>query len=164
MLCLICWAQIGQYCWKLTLVSSHKMKLQKFPVENAKGKWTETESSFFFTLWDLMNVDVNTCSLKDLLCQLISYIIRSWDSSVSIVSAYSLDDCGSILSRGEGFSSSFCVNTSSEAHPASYPVGRLVDGLWWGETDVSELQPVWAFCSSPGDFAMWTMDDDTDWG
>jgi hypothetical protein len=27
----------------------------------------------------------------------------------------------------------------------------LVDWLWWGETDVSELRPLQAFCSSPGD-------------
>jgi hypothetical protein len=27
----------------------------------------------------------------------------------------------------------------------------LVDCLRWGETDVSELRPLWAFCSSPGD-------------
>jgi hypothetical protein len=30
-------------------------------------------------------------------------------------------------------------------------IGRLVDSLWWGETDVSELQPLRASCSSPGD-------------
>jgi hypothetical protein len=28
---------------------------------------------------------------------------------------------------------------------------RLVDWLWWGKTDVSELRPLRAFCSSPGD-------------
>jgi hypothetical protein len=27
----------------------------------------------------------------------------------------------------------------------------LVDWLWWGETDVSELRPLRAYCSSPGD-------------
>jgi hypothetical protein len=41
-------------------------------------------------------------------------------SSGSIVSDYGLDDRGSIPDRGRGF---FCVQTGSEAHPASYPVG-----------------------------------------
>jgi hypothetical protein len=30
-------------------------------------------------------------------------------------------------------------------------IGRLVYWLWWGETDVSELRPICAYCSSPGD-------------
>jgi hypothetical protein len=30
-------------------------------------------------------------------------------------------------------------------------IRRLVDWLWWGETDVSELQPVRVNFSSPGD-------------
>jgi hypothetical protein len=33
--------------------------------------------------------------------------------------------------------------------------GILIDWLWWGETDVSELRPLRAYCSSPGD---WHMD------
>jgi hypothetical protein len=36
---------------------------------------------------------------------------------------YRLDGRGSIPVRGSGFSSSLCVQTSSEADPASYPVG-----------------------------------------
>jgi hypothetical protein len=47
----------------------------------------------------------------------------NWGSSVSIVSDYRLDDWGSIPGRGYDFSSSLCVQTSSEAHPASCPVG-----------------------------------------
>jgi hypothetical protein len=40
------------------------------------------------------------------------------------VSDYGLDDRGSIPGRGRGFfSSSLCVQTSSGAHPASYPMG-----------------------------------------
>jgi hypothetical protein len=30
-------------------------------------------------------------------------------------------------------------------------IGRLADWLWWGETDVSELRPLRAYCSSLGD-------------
>jgi hypothetical protein len=45
---------------------------------------------------------------------------RSWGSSVSIVSDYRLDGRGSIPGRGKAFT--LCVQTSSEAHPASYPV------------------------------------------
>jgi hypothetical protein len=35
---------------------------------------------------------------------------------------YGLDDRGSIPDRGRGFSSIFCVQTGSGAHPASYLV------------------------------------------
>jgi hypothetical protein len=52
------------------------------------------------------------------------HISWSWGTSVSIVTDYRLDDRGSIPDRGKkDFSSSLCVQTSSEAHPASYPIG-----------------------------------------
>jgi hypothetical protein len=38
------------------------------------------------------------------------------------VSDYRLDDRASIPGRGEGFSCNLCVQTSSKAHPASYPM------------------------------------------
>jgi hypothetical protein len=47
----------------------------------------------------------------------------NWGSSVSIVSNYRLDDRGSIPGRAKDFSSSICVQTSSEAHPASCTMG-----------------------------------------
>jgi hypothetical protein len=56
----------------------------------------------------------------------------SWGSSVSTEADYTLDDRGSIPAEENDFSSSLCVQTSSEAHPASYPMstgvkrGRLV--------------------------------------
>jgi hypothetical protein len=40
----------------------------------------------------------------------------------SIVGDYRLDERGSISGRGNGFFSSSCVLTSSEKHPASYPI------------------------------------------
>jgi hypothetical protein len=43
--------------------------------------------------------------------------------SASIVSDYSLDDRGSIPAEAEYISSSLLIQTSSEAHPASYPMG-----------------------------------------
>jgi hypothetical protein len=49
----------------------------------------------------------------------------SWGSSVSIVSGYGLDDRAiEVRSSAEArdFSSNLCVQTSSGAHPASYPV------------------------------------------
>jgi hypothetical protein len=49
--------------------------------------------------------------------------MRSWGSSVSIESEYRLDDWGLVPGRGKDFSCNLCVQTSSEAHPASYPVG-----------------------------------------
>jgi hypothetical protein len=47
----------------------------------------------------------------------------SWGSSASIVAIYKLDNRHRIPARGKDFSSSLCVQTSSEAHPASYPMG-----------------------------------------
>jgi hypothetical protein len=49
--------------------------------------------------------------------------MRSWDSSVSIVSNYRLDNQASIPSRDKAFFTSLCVQLSSEDHPASYPMG-----------------------------------------
>jgi hypothetical protein len=40
-----------------------------------------------------------------------------------IVPYYRLDDQGSIPEEANDFSSSLCVQTSSEAHPNSYPLG-----------------------------------------
>jgi hypothetical protein len=58
----------------------------------------------------------------------LSFIFRlpqqfevSWGSSVSTVSYYRLDDMGSIPGSGKGFSPlASCVQTSSQAHPASF--------------------------------------------
>jgi hypothetical protein len=51
---------------------------------------------------------------------------RSWGSSVNIVSYYRVDYWGSIPSRGKRIFPLACVQTSSEGHPASYPVGTRV--------------------------------------
>jgi hypothetical protein len=54
----------------------------------------------------------------------IHYVSRG--SSVGIVSDYGLDNRairGSIPSKGKRFSSSLCVQTGSEVHPASCPMG-----------------------------------------
>jgi hypothetical protein len=51
---------------------------------------------------------------------------RSWGSSVSIVSDYRLDDRATGVrspAEAKDFSCSLCVHTSSEAHPASCPLG-----------------------------------------
>jgi hypothetical protein len=47
-------------------------------------------------------------------------------SSVSTVSDYRLDDRGSIPSEAKYFSSSLCVQTGSEAHPAFCTMGTGV--------------------------------------
>jgi hypothetical protein len=49
--------------------------------------------------------------------------MRSWGSSVSMMSDYRLDDRVSSPGREKNFSSSLCVQTSSEDHPVSYPMG-----------------------------------------
>jgi hypothetical protein len=55
----------------------------------------------------------------------VSYI-TDYDSSVSIVSGYSLDNQGSrvqfLVSAGN-FSLHYCIQNGSGAHPASYPMG-----------------------------------------
>jgi hypothetical protein len=50
-------------------------------------------------------------------------IVWSRGNSVSIVSDYGLDGRGSIPGGAKDFSSSFCVQTGSGAHLASYPMG-----------------------------------------
>jgi hypothetical protein len=47
----------------------------------------------------------------------------SWNSSVGVVSHYRLDKRGSIPADAKGFSSSLSVQTTSEYHPASCPMG-----------------------------------------
>jgi hypothetical protein len=57
---------------------------------------------------------------------------HSQGSSVSIVSDYGLDDRAIGVrspAEAEDFSSSFCVQTSSEAHPASCPAIQWVLGV-----------------------------------
>jgi hypothetical protein len=49
--------------------------------------------------------------------------IKSPASSVSTMSDYRMDGQGSIPVEAKGFSCSLCVQTSSKAHPASYPMG-----------------------------------------
>jgi hypothetical protein len=68
-------------------------------------------------------------SLLTLLFYISMKLVRSCCSSVSIVSDYRLDNRASGIgspAEAEGFSSSLCVQTSSEAHPVSYPVGTFV--------------------------------------
>jgi hypothetical protein len=48
------------------------------------------------------------------------------------------------------------VNIPPAPHQGSHPTTGIfswsvVDWLWWGETDVSELRPLQAYCSSPVD-------------
>jgi hypothetical protein len=52
--------------------------------------------------------------------------MRSWGSSFSIVSDYRLDNGATGVrspTETKHFSSSLCIQTNSEAHPASYPMG-----------------------------------------
>jgi hypothetical protein len=56
-----------------------------------------------------------------------AHCLRSWGSSINIVSDYRLNDQGLISSRGKkDLSSSLCVQTNSEAHLASYAMGTWV--------------------------------------
>jgi hypothetical protein len=57
-------------------------------------------------------------------------IIRSWGSSVSIVSDYRLDDCGSISGRGKGFFS--LLSVSRPAPGPTQPPSKWVSGVKHG--------------------------------
>jgi hypothetical protein len=68
----------------------------------------------------------NSDYLVTLLYMKIMWLSRSRGSSVSIVSGYELDDQAiQVRSPAEAtdFSCSLCVQTGSEAHPASCPMG-----------------------------------------
>jgi hypothetical protein len=54
------------------------------------------------------------------------YKAMKQQNTVRNVPDYRVDDWGSIPGRGKGFSSGPYVQTSSEAHPASYPMGTGV--------------------------------------
>jgi hypothetical protein len=67
-------------------------------------------------------------------CNVLSYhlYLQSSGSSVSIVSHYRLVDWVTEVqspAEAKDFSSSFCVQTSSEANPAPYPTGTGVPSL-----------------------------------
>jgi hypothetical protein len=64
-----------------------------------------------------------TRSLLLLRLYLTSVIVWSWGSSVSIVSDYRVDDPVFNPRQRQRISSSLCVQTSSEAHPASCTMG-----------------------------------------
>jgi hypothetical protein len=56
----------------------------------------------------------------------LKYILNiwwCWCSSVCIMSGYRRDDRVSVPGKGKDFSSNLRVQTSSEAHPASCPMG-----------------------------------------
>jgi hypothetical protein len=56
--------------------------------------------------------------------ELLNVIVwKIWGSSISIVSDYRLDDRVRSPAEAKDLSSSLCVQTSSGAHPASYPMG-----------------------------------------
>jgi hypothetical protein len=61
-----------------------------------------------------------------LLNDALSTAVTIWGSSVTTVYDYILDDRATGVrnpAEANYFSSSLCVQTSSEAHPASYPMG-----------------------------------------
>jgi hypothetical protein len=52
----------------------------------------------------------------------IGYNLRNQNSSISIVVGYCVDIWGSIPGRARDFSVPHSIQTSSRAHPASYPM------------------------------------------
>jgi hypothetical protein len=106
--------------------------------------------------WKLNNLQINTAvftvrllqpfitvysyGMYICMCVYMYIVCESWDCSVSIVFDYRLDDRGSIAGRGNGlyFSSSLCVQTSSEAHPASFQIGNPTGGKARPERDADQ--------------------------
>jgi hypothetical protein len=86
------------------------------------------------------------------------YNWRSRDSSVGIATGHALDGRGSILVRGKRFSLIHSIQTSSGAHPASYPMGTGVSfpagkagGPWgWPLTSIwCRNQEWWSYTTTP---------------
>jgi hypothetical protein len=79
--------------------------------------------------------------------------VRSWGRSVSIVSDYRLDNQGSIPGKRKDFSSSLCVHTGAEAHPASCtmdtggPFPEVKCGRGVTQTTHPHLVPRWSMSS-----------------
>jgi hypothetical protein len=61
--------------------------------------------------------------LLSYLSLLLYLFFRSWSSSVIVVSAYRMDDRGSIPAEAKDFFSSLCVKSGFDVHPASNPMG-----------------------------------------
>jgi hypothetical protein len=59
---------------------------------------------------------LRNCFYKTHICN------KSWCSSVTIVSDYRLVDEVQSPAEAKDFSSTLCVQTGSEVHPASYPM------------------------------------------
>jgi hypothetical protein len=85
----------------------------------------------------------------------------SQDSLIAIGMSYGQDGWGLIPSRGKRFSLLHSIQTSSGAHPASYPVGtrgsfssRKVAGAWsWPLTSIQcRGQEWWSYTSTPWHF------------
>jgi hypothetical protein len=64
---------------------------------------------------------------------ILLYLVTVRDSSVGIESDYGLDGRGFILGRSKRFSLLHSVQTGSEAHPSSYPMGTgaFSPGIKW---------------------------------
>jgi hypothetical protein len=74
--------------------------------------------------------------------------ISIWQADCSAISRFSRN-----CSPGAAWScaSSCEAEVVISAWQSSSSIWGFVDWLWWGETDVSELRPLRAYCSSPGD-------------
>jgi len=74
-----------------------------------------------------LKIYINVCNIlcESRFCEWLS-TVRSWGSSVNIVSGYGLDDQATevwSLAEARDFSSNLCVQTDSGAHPASCTMG-----------------------------------------
>jgi hypothetical protein len=101
-------------CWKVFCTFQHFLLMVQISISQELYRLVTTKS----------NGKSSECQL--LFTQEISWdsnTIRSRSSSVSIVSDYGLDDRDLIPGRAKDFSSSLCVQTGSETHPASCTMG-----------------------------------------
>jgi hypothetical protein len=89
--------------------------------EKAAGLWQDMTVNSLFLNWRALSCEEHLNALLYIQPQSVDL-----GSSVGIVSDYKLHDWVTgfrSLAGAKDFSSSLCVQTSSEAHPASYPMG-----------------------------------------
>jgi hypothetical protein len=94
-----------------------------------------------FLIWQRFHEEYKMWSsyLRRLIFFVLPLLLGNSGNSLNIVSDYRLVDRGSISGRGEGFSSSLCVQTGSEANPASHAMDT--GGKAWPRRDANHPLP-----------------------
>jgi hypothetical protein len=110
--------------WVVTLITSYMRKII-FNIILASIPWYSMPLSIqVLQLKFYSNLSSPPCTAHLILDFIVLTIFFcNWESSVTAVTDYGLDDRSSIPHNGNDFSCSPCVQTGSGALPASYPMG-----------------------------------------